>query len=442
MAGPSWQTRAYLAFAAVSEPLWRLALSRRAKRGKEDPARLPEKLGHAALPRPGGRLVWVHALSVGESLALLPLLERISTRHPDLTVLLTTSTRSSVEALGRQTLPDRVIHQMLPVDAAGPIRRFLDHWQPEAAIFAELDFWPALLVETHRRGIPMALINSRMSEKNYAKRRKAAAGFRDIVRLFGVALLQDDGSRARFLALGADPARLQVLGALKGAPHPLPADPAALVHLRAAIGNRPVWLAASTEPREEAAVAAAHAVLRRTHPDALLILAPRHPDKAAATLAVLTTHFGHVARRSLGEMPGAETEVFLTDTIGEMGLWYRLAPVTFMGHSLPVEGPPLRGKNPFEAAVLHTAILHGPSVIDFEETYDLLDAAGAAVAVPDAAALPPAVAATLDPVQQAELTANADRVLAQTAQVLDRTYEALLPYLTGAVSQRPGATAR
>ncbi|MCU0853943.1 MAG: 3-deoxy-D-manno-octulosonic acid transferase [Rhodobacteraceae bacterium] len=430
MAGPSWQTRAYLAFAAVSEPLWRLALSRRAKRGKEDPARLPEKLGHAALPRPEGRLVWVHALSVGESLALLPLLDRITGGHPDLTVLLTTSTRSSVDALRRQALPERVIHQMLPVDATGPIRRFLDHWRPEAAIFAELDFWPALLCETHRRGIPMALVNSRMSEKNYAKRRRGAAMFRDIVRLFGVALLQDDGSRERFAALGADPARLQVLGALKGAPHPLPADPATLAALRAAIGDRPVWLAASTEPREEAAVSAAHAALRRTHPDALLILAPRHPDRAAATLEVLSSHVGQVARWSLGTLPDAATEVLLADSIGEMGLWYRLSPVTFMGHSLPVDGAPLRGKNPFEAAVLHTAILHGPAVIDFEETYALLDSEGAAVAVPDAAALPGAVTVALDPARRAELTANADRVLAQTAQVLDRTYEALLPFLS------------
>jgi 3-deoxy-D-manno-octulosonic-acid transferase len=430
VAGPSWQTRAYLAFAAVSEPLWRIALSRRAKRGKENPARLPEKLGEAALPRPEGRLVWVHALSVGESLALLPLLDRITAGHPDLTVLLTTSTRSSVEALGRQALPARVIHQMLPVDAAGPIRRFLDHWRPEAAIFAELDFWPALLWETHRRGIPMALVNSRMSEKNYLKRRKGAAMFGDIVRLFDMALLQDDGSRERFLALGADPGRLQVLGALKGAPHPLPADPGTLARLRSAIGDRPVWLAASTEPREEAAVAAAHAALRRTHPDALLILAPRHPDRAAATLEALSRHVGHVARWSPGALPHAATEVLLADSIGEMGLWYRLAPVTFMGHSLPVEGPPLRGKNPFEAAVLHTAILHGPSVIDFEETYALLDAEGAAAAVPDAAALPGAVAAALAPARRAELTANADRVLAQTAQVLDRTYEALLPFLS------------
>lgn len=275
----------------------------------------------------------------------------------------------------------------------------------------------------------MVLINSRMSDKSFARRRKGAAMFRNLLGMFDAALVQNPDTRDRFVALGADPAALRVTGALKGAPRPLPADPAKLAALQAAIGDRPVWLAASTEAREEAAVADAHLAILESTPGALLILAPRHPRLAAATRTLLDDRFAHVAQRSLGEVPQAATQIYLADSIGEMGLWYRLADVTFMGHSLPVPGPPLPGKNPFEAVVFDTAVLHGPSVPDFEETYARLDAAGATVPVDTSESLHEAVRAALEPQARRRLTGNAARVLDQTRKVLDDTYDTLAPYL-------------
>lgn len=426
----SFQLRAYVAFSAISEPLWRLALSRREKRGKEDPARLSERLGQPGRERPKGPLLWFHALSVGESLALLALLDRILDRHGDTRILLTTGTRTSAEALARQNLPKRVIHQMVPIDARAPVRRFLDHWQPDLAVFAELDFWPALMSETHRRRIPMALINSRMSDHNFQKRKSGAALFRDLLDMFEIALVQDDGTRDRFIALGCDPAKISVLGALKGAPRPLPADAETLSQFHTLLADRPVWLAASTEAREQETVIDAHRDVLAQNPNALLILAPRHPSEADHIADTLSRSDLTFVRRSAGDTLTPKTQVLLADTIGEMGLWYRLSPVTFMGHSLKTTEPVLRGKNPFEAAVLDTALIHGPNVVDFEESYDALDTGNAALALADNADLAPAVISLWSSDLRDVQLAAARSVLATTARVLDETYDALEPLIS------------
>ena len=427
--GWSWQLRAYLAFSRISGPLWRYALKRRAKAGKESPDRLTERLGVTTRPRPEGAVIWFHALSVGESLALLQLFDHVLELRPDTTILLTTATRTSAEALAKQNLPERVIHQMLPIDVAGPVASFLDHWRPDAAIFSELDFWPAIMAETHRRGIPMALINSRMSDKNFDKRKSGAALFGDLLGMFEVKLVQDDATRDRFAYFGCDPATVHVLGALKGAPRPLPADPEDLEHLARAIGERPVWLAASTEAREHRLVAEITPTLCRRYADMLLILAPRHPKEADGIESMLKELGLETARRSRNEPVTEHTKVLLADTIGEMGLWYRLAPVTFMGHSLDVDGTPLRGKNPFEAAVLGTALIHGHNVIDFEETYAAFDAAGGAICLTSNGALLDAVLSLFTAEVADPQRAAADGVLADAARVLDDTYQAISPIL-------------
>ena len=417
--------RAYLAFSHISGPLWRLIHKRRLKRGKETSERLPEKYGHYTRARPEGMVLWFHALSVGESLALVPLIERALSDFPSAHVVLTTSTATSAQALSKAALPDRCLHVLMPIDTVKATRRFLDHWKPDLAAFAELDFWPRLMVETHRHGIPMILVNSRLPEKSLASRERMGPAMRDILSLFDRLLVQDADSFERFRALGADKTRISVVGALKSAARPLPADDRVLADLRAGIGKRPVWLAAATWDSEHPLMIAAHGIVTKTHPDALLIIAPRHIRDADAAEASARAAFRQVARRSLGQMPTPETEVYIADTIGEMGLWYRIAPTSFIGHSLDPKGEKLEGKNPFEAAALGSAILHGPAMSYFAESYAALQKAGAARQVSDAATLAEAVILTLDPDNRKPMLEGAARVIAARRGVLENTWQFL-----------------
>lgn len=417
--------RAYLAFSHVSGPLWRLVHRRRLKQGKETPERLGEKYGRYSLPRPDGTLIWFHALSVGESLALVPLIERALTDLPEAHVLLTTSTATSAVALSKAALPKRCIHVLLPIDTPRATRSFLAHWRPDLAAFSELDFWPRLMVETHRRGVPMVLINSRLPEKSLASRKRLGPAMRDILALFERMLVQDADSYERFRKLGADKARMSVVGALKSAARPLPADEPELAALTSAIRPRPVWLAAATWSSEDPIMVAAHERVREAVPDALLIIAPRHLRDADAAEAVARAAFAHVARRSRGEAPDVETEVYIADTMGEMGLWYRIAPVSFVGHSLDPMGEGLEGKNPFEAAALGSVILHGPTVSYFAESYEALGAAGAARLVEDAGGLAREVVRLFDAEARAPMLTGAGRVIAARKGVLENTWTIL-----------------
>lgn len=408
-----------MAFSRVSDPIWRAAHRRRLKRGKELPERLAEKYGEYEQARPEGVVLWFHALSVGESLALVPLVELALKEMPGAHVVLTTSTATSAAALARAGLPERCFHVLLPIDTARAVGRFLDHWRPDVAAFAELDFWPRLMVETHRRGVPMILVNSRMPGGNFARRKRIGGMTRDVLRLFSRLLVQDEVSAERFAALGAEAGRIRVAGALKAAARPLPAEAGELSALRAAIGARPVWLAAATEGSEHGAMMEAHGAVAARLEGALMILAPRFPKDADAAEEMARARFSHVARRSRGERIGAETQVYIADTIGEMGLWYRLAPVSFVGHSLTDD---LEGKNPFEAAALGSAILHGPGISYFAESYAALTAAGAAREVSDAAALADAVFELQSEAARGPMLAGAAEVIAARRGVLEATW--------------------
>lgn len=414
--------RAYLAFSHVSGPLWRIAHRKRLKSGKELPDRVAEKYARYDARRPPGTVLWFHALSVGESLALLPLVERALANLPDAHLILTTSTATSAAALDKAGLPDRARHVLLPIDTAAATRAFLDHWKPDIAAFAELDFWPRLMVETHARGVPMIIVNSRMPKGNFKSRRRLGGMMRDILRLFDRLLVQDAASKDRFADLGADPDRVEVVGALKAAARPLPSDEAELAALRAAIGNRPVWLAAATIAAEHPAMIEAHRIVTGTIPDALLVVAPRHVRDGDETERLSRIAFDKVARRTRDEPVTSETQVYIADTIGEMGLWYRVAPVSFVGHSL---GEGLEGKNPFEAAALGSAILHGPEVSYFSESYAALTAEGAATRVGSPQALADAVLKLQSPDTRTKMTDGAARVIDAQRGVLERTWEVL-----------------
>lgn len=392
------------------------------KSGKELPDRLAEKYGLYQQARPDGTVFWFHALSVGECLALVPLIERALEDFPDAHVVLTTSTATSAVALAAAKPPDRCIHVFQPVDTVQAVRKFLDHWRPDVAGFSELDFWPRLMIETNGRGIPMILVNSRMPEGSYRRRKRISGLMRDTLGLFDHLLVQDAASVPRFVALGADAAEISVVGALKSAARPLPAHEMELASLRRQIGERPVWLAAATHRSEHSAVVAAHAKVIEELPEALMILAPRHVRDGDEAEALLRKQFARLARRGRGERIETDTQVYLADTIGEMGLWYRLAPVSFVGHSL---APGLEGKNPFEAVALGSCVLHGPETAYFAESYRSLEQAGGAITVTNSEELASNVVMLQSPASRQFIIERATKVATDRRGVLDATWTAI-----------------
>lgn len=426
--------RLYLAFATVSAPFWWTVLRLRQRKGREDPVRGFEKTGRSGVPRPEGILLWFHAVSVGEAQALVTLLNRLTAAHADVSVLLTTHTIASAQALEARGLPERVIHQYAPGDYPGAVRRFLRHWRPDALIVAEADMWPLTLMRVKRMGLPMILLNTHVTERRYRRRRKMAESNGYLMDLFDTILVQDAVSMRRYVDLGAPADKMAVMGVLKAASDPLPDRPQARADLAAQIGDRPVWLAASTKVIEEAQLMRAQAQAVAALPGLLMIIAPRQRTEADKTEAAARAEFPPeaIARRSRNEPITAATRVYIADTIGEMGLWYRLAPVAYTGNSMPVEGTPLTGKNPFEAIALGAMVVHGPDIGNFADAYARLQAAGGALEVTDAEAMAQAVVAAQDPVFRAPYLAGAARVQAENMHPLDvalETMEALITRL-------------
>ncbi len=360
---------AYRAATDLAAPLLRRHLARRAATGKEDPARLSERYGVASLKRPEGRLAWLHGASVGEMQSLLPLIEALGTREPGLNFLITTGTVTSARLLS-QRKPARVLHQFVPLDRRAWVNRFLDHWRPDFALWVESEFWSNLLRGTAARGIPLALVNGRLSAKSLARWRWAPSLIGPTVETFRVVLAQDETQAQRLAALGARNPR--ALGNLKFAAPPLPADEAALVLLRRSAAGRDIWLAASTHPGEEAIVASAHRSLKSRRGKTLTLLAPRHAERGDAVAEELRAGGLVVARRSKAEPISGQTDIYLIDTMGELGLFYRLAPVVFVAGSYRWQG-----HNPIEPALLGAAVVSGPRVANFQDIFDRMTKAGA-----------------------------------------------------------------
>ena len=362
----------------VSAPALRVMLRRRVVRGKEIAARLPEREAIDSAPRPEGRLIWLHAASLGETVSILPVVVELA-RTPG-TILLTTGTVTSQRLLA-QRLPDlglgeRVIHRFVPLDVPAWGARFLDHWRPDAAAFVESEIWPNILGAAAKRGIPLMLVNARLSARSLARWQMAPRTARMILGWFTVIHPQSRLDGDRFELLGA--ARVLPAGNLKLAAPPLPLDHQALSHLTSLIGG-PAWVAASLHRGEDELVLAAHRRLSATHPGLLTIMVPRHPDRGEAMAALA----GGAPRRALGEPPPHGGGVWVADTVGEMGLVYRLAPVAFMGGSLVPHG----GQNPAEPARLGRAVAVGPHTANFADMVALLREGGALAEVADAQAL-------------------------------------------------------
>jgi 3-deoxy-D-manno-octulosonic-acid transferase len=336
-------------------------LDRRAARGKEDPARRNERLGHAARARPGGTLIWIHGASVGECLAVLPLVSRLLER-PGRNVMITSGTVTSAKLMAER-LPARAFHQYVPVDAPDAVTRFLEHWRPDIALFVESELWPNLVLETRARNIPMALINARLSERSFRGWQRARGSAAALLAAFDVALAQDEATARRLSALGARNAR--VAGSLKADAPVLPVNATALEDFRKAVDGRAIFLAASTHAREDEQVLDAATMVRAARGDTLTVIVPRHPERGAQVEALARARGLSVARRSTGALPTRSTAVYVADTLGELGLFYRATPFAFLGGSLIGHG----GQNPHEAAQLGVAIITGPHTDNFAESF-------------------------------------------------------------------------
>jgi len=372
-----WQI---LTFAAA--PLLRYHLQKRLARGKELPDRWQEKLGMAGLPRPEGRIVWLHAVGLGEVLASRGLILNMASKDPELEFLVTSGTRASAEVLARN-MPPRSRHQFLPLDSPRFAARFLNHWRPDLSIWSEQDLWPGLVLQTDRRGIPLALVNARMNTRAFQSRRRIRPLFRDIYRRFAMISAQDAESAHHIRLLGARVPEMPICSLKPTAPA-LADNPQDRIKIQAQLSGRHVWLAASTHPEDEAMVLAAHAKLRLRENSALLILVPRLPERGAEIVSACVEAGFSVGRRSLGHMITPEMSVYLADTYGEMGLWYRLVNAVFVGGSMGA----VQGHNPWEAAKLGVAILHGPNTGNFKTDFADLHACDAArqIDTPDALA--------------------------------------------------------
>lgn len=375
--------RLYRGLTRLGAPLIARHIRRRGLQGKEDTARMGERFGDASLPRPEGRLLWVHAASVGESLSALPLVDAIRARHPGCSVLMTTGTVTSA-ALLVQRAKD-VTHQYVPVDTPQAVGRFLDHWRPDAALWMESELWPTLITANAARSVPMALVNARLSKgsaRNWGIAKRSAQA---MLGAFKVRLAQTEEVRNRLGRLGVEAV---VTGDLKASREPDPVDETALSALRDAIGDRPVWLAASTHPGDEAAVLDAHQALGI--PGLLTVIAPRHPERGAQ-IATLAQERGYtVTRRSAGGLPSGD--VYIADTLGELPILFALAPVALIGGGWDGIG----GHNPQEAAPHGCAILSGADVPAFAETYARLAAEGAVIMLETRADLTPAMGGLLN----------------------------------------------
>ena len=413
--------RAYQLGSALGTPIASQLLMRRQKRGKEHPERLKERLGQASIPRPKGPLIWVHGASVGEMLAAVSLIERL--RAQNFAVLVTSGTVTSA-ALAEQRLPNGVLHQFIPLDAPRFVRRFLDHWRPGLALFIESDLWPNLICSCARRKIPMIIVNGRISERSFKRWRRVPRVIAALLNRFDLCLAQSATDAERYTKLGAP--RVTATGNLKlDVPAP-PADEATLRRLRDTIGKRPVLIAASTHAGEEAVVIGAHRRLLAKFPALLTIIVPRHPARGEAIAADAKAAGLAVALRSRRAQPMPDIGVYIADTLGELGLMYRLAPIVFMGGSLASHG----GQNPIEAIRLGAAIIHGPHVWNFAEIYATLDAARGAQAITDEAALAARLSAWLaDPAACQAATEAATATIKKLEGALDRTWAALDPYL-------------
>ena len=361
-------------------PLLRRWIQRRARRGKEDATRIGERFGYASCPRPIGELVWLHAASVGETQSVLTLVRALLAQQPQLHVLITTGTVTSATLIAHQQLP-RTIHQFVPVDTRPAVQRFLHHWQPTLALWVESEFWPQLLWQTHDHHIPLLLINARMSDASAVGWARFPRSIASLLNAFTAIYAGSAEDATRLTLLGAQ--HVHEVGNLKYDAAPLEANHTLLTQLTAATNHRPLWVAASTHAPEEQSMAEAHALAAAQIPNLLTIIVPRHATRGDAIAGDLRARGFALSQRSKNEPITSTTAIYLADTMGELGSFFRLSDIVFLGGSLIPHG----GHNPLEPARLNCAIITGPYTHNFTTIMQHFTAANAMEIVGDAPAL-------------------------------------------------------
>lgn len=396
-------------------------LNWRLKRGKEDPARVQERRGIASIPRPPGALVWLHGASVGEVLSIQPVVEQI--KKQGFSVLVTSGTVTAAQTVA-QRMPAGTLHQYVPLDTPQFLGNFLDHWQPGLVLVAESEFWPNLLTEVSDRNIPLVLVNGRLSERSFRRWQNARATAKNLLSTFDLCLAQDQEVADRLTELGAP--RVISTGNLKFDVMPPPADAQAMQEMKRTIHGRPIFLAASTHRGEDEAIIDAHLDVMAKIPNLLTIIVPRHPERGGEIANLVQDAQLNPAMRSRHHLPDQGTHIYVADTIGELGLFYRLSPIVFMGGSLIKHG----GQNPIEPAKLDNAILHGPHVYSFSNVYSELNRQRAAATVTDSHSLAVSLLRLLDdPNLVRSMAKAAHAAVIPLSGALDRTMKSIEPYL-------------
>jgi 3-deoxy-D-manno-octulosonic-acid transferase len=391
----------------------------RIKKGKEDPIRLTERFGQASVPRPSGSVIWFHGASVGEAVSLLPLLERIRREFPHITPLVTTGTVNAARVMTK-LMPEGCIHQFIPIDIPAWINAFLDHWQPDIGVFVESEFWPNLILTSQARSIPLYLINATMSEKSYKSWRRFPSVIDHLLSCFELVLAQSKATAKHFKDLGVAPSKVRVFGNLKFAASPLKCDLKELKKLQSTLKGRHIWVAASTHSGEETLVADIHQTIKKSLPNVLTIVIPRHPLRGDDIARELTDKGLEVARRSKGEKIQVSTDIYLVDTIGELGLFYRLSDVAFIGGTFV----PIGGHNPIEAVLLDCAVIWGPHTHKQTEICDVLGPAASAVSIKEELASTVQQLLVNETLRNEKIVLGHELVIAQ-AHILDYVIDAL-----------------
>ena len=416
--------RAYRGLTSAGLPIIDLFLRGRVKQGKENLSRIEERRGLASVKRPEGPLLWIHAASLGETQSILSLIDRLRRDKPKLNILMTTGTVTSADLI-RDRQPKKTIHQFIPVDRIAWVRRFLNHWKPDLAIWVESEFWPNLLLESKERNIPIILLNARISDRSYKRWKQAQNSAGLLMSCFSIILAQDESVSKRLHSLGAKDVR--TIGNLKTEALPLPANASELLVLQDEIGTRPVWLAASTHEGEENIAGEVHKSLLKNVPRILTIIAPRHPQRAENIYKTLSKNGLIISRRSLKESITENVDIYLVDSTGELGLFYRIAQIVFIGGSLIPHG----GQNLLEAALLNCAILHGPHMDNFIDIAEELKKADACIKINDAVGLTREIERLHSKIDDAKKMAKAGVIIAKSHHgILDEVLETLEPFLT------------
>jgi len=367
----------YTTLLSKAEPFLDNLLQKRLLKGKEDPQRLDERRGITDLKRPDGMLVWLHAASVGEAQSALILVQSVLNHNPNYNILVTTGTQTSAKRM-ETALPDRAFHQYAPLDHPEWVARFLDHWQPDSVMWMESELWPNALLDIKRRNIPAALVNARLSNHSMGRWKLIKNSIAQLLSTFDVILAQSDQDAQNFQKLGAH--NVIASGNIKYSAAPLPFNQEAFKDLKSVIGNRPTIVYASTHDGEEAIAAQTHSILEQQFPGLLSIIIPRHPERGIKIEENLqTNHLGIITRGEDKVLPDEETRIYIANTLGEMGLFYRLSEIVYVGRSLSNDGG--GGHNPLEPAQLNCAVIHGKNVQNLQDIYDDMQASHACISL-------------------------------------------------------------